>query len=728
VSTVEALLEAERRGLLPPDKIAALAEARRRNLIPALPDDRDAFNRQLTKDRTPDQLGARAELQSKLDRQLSEADAAGQRVRDVESQTAIARPILRGAVDLADGVLGLPRLIASAPVAGYNALTGSNIPLPISQSVADINPAARNVLAARNDTEQLNSAVTRGLGGVLFGAGVGGLLGAGAGAGSTTANVGRTLAANPGLQTAGAVTGAASSEAVRRSGAGAGAQLAAGLAGGLAPSLAQAGASALTRGAIRGGEAGRQAVEENLDTFTRAGTTPSVGQATQGRFSRAAETLLARVPGAAGRMAKKAVAQAEEFGAAIESAASRLAGRTSKTQAGEKIASGIKGPGGFVERTKAVQSQLYDNLDQQIAPDRPTSVANTLATLKELTAVDPGAARTTGNLVNSRIKQIAEDLAADTQANGGVVPYSAMKALRTRVRELQDDSGLVSDVPQKQLERLYGALSEDLREAAKQVGPAAERAWSRANTYTRVLVKRKEILDDVINKNGGPESIYNAATAGTSEGATRLRAVMQSLDEGGQKAVSATVLRRLGRAVNSQQDELSEKFSTETFLSNWAKLSSEAKSALFDRFGRQYRRDVDALSKVAANLREGSQVFKNPSGTGQAGAQIATASAAGAALTALAVGNALPAVGLGATLAGANFSSRLMTNPDFVRWLAVSTKLPPSMYTSQINQLQRIGAKNKDELLLQAAAYLKKQGGKQDDAANDDGRNRERRQ
>jgi hypothetical protein len=191
----------------------------------------------------------RRRLQLQLERELAAADAAEQRLRRVEAQSAFARPFLRGAVDLADGVLGLPRLLASAPVAGYNVLTGSTVPLPISQSVADINPGARNVLAARNDQEHLATGITRGLGGALFGAGAGGLLGATGGAGSTVANVGRTLAANPVAQVAGAVTGAASAEAVRRRGGGAAAQLAAGIAGGLAPGVAQGAASALRDGA-----------------------------------------------------------------------------------------------------------------------------------------------------------------------------------------------------------------------------------------------------------------------------------------------------------------------------------------------------------------------------------------------------------------------------------------------------------------------------------------------
>lgn len=684
-----------------------------------------AADEESTRKFTPAELQERLRLQRQLKVDLAASDAADEHLADVEGTAEIARPFLRGAVDLADGVLGLPRLIATPPVAAYNVLTGSNVQLPINQSVADVRSGARNVLAARSDDEQLASTVTRGLGGVLGGVGFGGLLGAGAGAGSTAANVGTTLAANPALQTAGAVTGGLASEAARQAGGGPLSQLAAGFAGGAAPSFLQAGLSAATRGAIRGGEAGRARVEQSLEDFGRSGTTPSVGQATQNRFLQAAETLLSRIPGSAGRMAKKAESQAEEIGAGIESTSGRLAGRTSAEETGRKISAGIEDD--FVPRFKAEQGVLYGAVDNLIPADSSVSVSNTQTALKELTKVNPGAAATTARLVNTKIKQIADDLAADA-GTSGVVPYSALKDLRTRIGE-QLDSGLVTDVPAKQWKRLYAGLSEDLGEAATKAGPDAKRAFDIANKHTKDGYARLELLDEVARKAAKPEDVYLAAISGTSQGATRLRAVMDSIPLDAQKAVSATLLRRLGRAVNSQQDELSEKFSTETFLSNWGKLSTEAKDALFSRFGSQYRRDIDAISKVASNLRQGSQVFKNPSGTAQGGAQIATASAATAALGALVHGNPWPALSLGGALTGAHLSARLLTNPRFVRWLAVSTKLPQSVYTSQLNQLQRIGERNEDPILIEAAAYLKKQGSEeQKDRADQQRRKNERSQ
>jgi hypothetical protein len=113
---------------------------------------------------------------------------------------------------------------------------------------------------------------------------------------------------------------------------------------------------------------------------------------------------------------------------------------------------------------------------------------------------------------------------------------------------------------------------------------------------------------------------------------------------------------------------------------------------------------MDQVAKVAANLREGSQVFRNPSGTGQATTQAATVGGlAGAIIT----GHLGAATGIGAGVGGANLTSRLMRNPNFVRWLARSTKFPVGAYAGQVNALLQQGKQTSDEDLIQAALFLK---------------------
>lgn len=184
---------------------------------------------------TPAEQQERARLVQELEQRTASADAAGRDLEGKERTANIARPFLRGATDLADGVLSLPKLAAAVPVGALN-LAGANLRSPLSYSLKDLGSDGGKALAPRNDNEQLASGVTQALGGVLGGFGVGGAL-AGGTAG-TAANVGRTLVANPGLQTAGAVTGAGSGELARRAGAGPVGQTAASVLGSMFPSTA----------------------------------------------------------------------------------------------------------------------------------------------------------------------------------------------------------------------------------------------------------------------------------------------------------------------------------------------------------------------------------------------------------------------------------------------------------------------------------------------------------
>jgi hypothetical protein len=284
------------------------------------------------------------------------------------------------------------------------------------------------------------------------------------------------------------------------------------------------------------------------------------------------------------------------------------------------------------------------------------------------------------------------NLRAAVEQSQGTLPYEAVKKLRTLVGNEMADSSILSDVPRSKWKAVYAGLTSDIEKAAQAAGPEAYASWKRANNYTRAGMRRLEMIDHVVEKNGGPEAVFTAATSGTKEGATTLRAVMQSLPPDAQKTVSATVLRRLGRATPGRQNDLGEKFSTETFLTNWNSMSPQAKAVLFDRYGPEFRGNIDQIAKVASNLREGSKVWQNPSGTSQGAAQMGTAVAFA---SAVASGNVGVASGIAAGVGGSNLMARLMTHPPFVKWLAKTTKAPANVMPTLLTQLAQHG--NADE-------------------------------
>lgn len=485
---------------------------------------------------------------------------------------------------------------------------------------------------------------------------------------------------------------------------------------GLLASVSPQAAAATVRGAVRGGEKGREQMGKNLLDFQRLGVEPSIGQASGSRPMQAFESFLSKIPGSAGHMVGKAKDQQTALGGALDRIAGDMGPTQSPTTAGLLVERGIKQ--NFLPDFKAKQGLLYNKLDKFIAPLKPTSVDNTQGTLASLNAEIPGAPNLSRLFVNKRIEGIEGALGADvnqqrsfspsqlkaaaenTDTASGLslllgeqkLPYQAVKQLRTLVGNEMADSGLLSDVPRSKWKPFYGALSDDLRGAAAEAGPDATKAFNRANTYTRAGTQRLEDIETVIDRAGGPEKVFKSVIAGTEDGATLLRSVMKSLPKEGKAAVASTMIRRMGRAKAGLQNAEGDVFSTETFLTNWNKMSPEARNTIAGPFGPKVRADLDSLARVASNLRDGSKVFANPSGTSSAGANIA---GAGSLLTALGTGQLGVAGGLLAGAGAANAASRLMHNQTAVKFLAQETGVPIDVLRSQLVTLSQQREDNK---------------------------------
>ncbi len=625
-----------------------------------------------------------------------------------------ARSVLQGIGSLLGAVGGdalgaLETKITGRPVASFrdNAATlGDTLGLPKAQTAGD------RVLGDIGEA-LTGTALTLGGGGALTaGRAVAPTLAQAAPAPRAIATLGERagelLAAQPALQVASTLGGSTAAGVTRESGGGAGAQAVAGLLGGLAPSAALTGAQSGVRGLMRGGEAGRQQLEQAIDDFAVLGATPSVGQGT-GRWSmQGAESLLSGGPTSGGVMRRFAEAQNEQIGSGLADVSNQLARNISGERAGRAIERGVQT---FSKNTNAMRKALYWQADQHIPSDTPIGVSNTQRALADLTTPIAGAEATTGAQISPKIQQMAENLAQDVaaaqQAGLAGIPYEAVKRIRTQIGEELSDFSLSTDRPTAQLKRLYGSLSQDLEAAAQAQGPSAVAAVRRANNYFKASADRLETLERVVDKNGGPEKVFQAAMSGTKDGATTLRAVMRSLPEDGQKAVSAAVIKRMGLASPGAQTAAGDAFSPNTFLTNWGSLSPEARRTLFGRYGAGFSEDMDKIARVAERIKEGSEVFRNPSGTANRGAAFAYPATIGGLLITGQVGPAAVAVGGGA---GANVLARAMTNPRFVKWLARSTELPIGAIPAQINVLKRMSAENDDDSIGEVAAALEASG------------------
>jgi hypothetical protein len=261
------------------------------------------------------------------------------------------------------------------------------------------------------------------------------------------------------------------------------------------------------------------------------------------------------------------------------------------------------------------------------------------------------------------------------------------------------------------LKQVYGALTEDLNAGAGAVSPQAQAAVTNARSLYGVNQAKRDLLNAIVDKAGGPEAVYTAATSGMKQGATKISGVMTALDSDSQSVVRATVLNKLGLATTGPQKG---SFNAATFLNGWKNISNEAKNALFGTGGQagSLRGSLDSLTKTMQTLSD-AKALPNPSGTaaaaGHTGMLWALLTSGGAAVA----GHPGPFIGTVGTIAGNAVLSHSLTNPRVVRWLAQSTKLPASALPNAVNQLAQLGQAKNDPDAINLAEYLRQQNATQ---------------
>lgn len=269
---------------------------------------------------------------------------------------------------------------------------------------------------------------------------------------------------------------------------------------------------------------------------------------------------------------------------------------------------------------------------------------------------------TTGGFDYDGAKQILSDLKTDYRVKDDLLRVTTAKDTLGRVaRAMEDD--------------VTGTMVKSGKENAAS-------AFKTANAYWR---QRVETLDDalqpIIGPDATPERILdsvNAMARGGKGGVQRLVRVINSLPEDDRGSIRATIVDRLGRAKPGAQDVGGEVFSPAEFMTNWNKMSPEAKVALFGR-DKKLTQALNDIALLADNTKQ-AQRFVNQSQT--AGAQnyanlfnvMAGAGVLGGAGAAGAgnFGIALTSVLL--PLALTKLSAKALTSQRLVRYLADAPK------------------------------------------------------
>ena len=456
-----------------------------------------------------------------------------------------------------------------------------------------------------------------------------------------------------------------------------------------------------------------------VETFKQAGTMPSVGQAMDNVFLHGLENLASKFPGGAGVMQKFIESQQRSMGSKARTGVPTEA-------AGRAIESGVTGEGGFLARTKATWNQLDDAVAAKVPATFAVKPSNTLQALNELTTPTVGAEKTSAVMSTPKVVEIRSAMRSDLAGTppertitllgadgktpiasipiGGTpgkeaMPYQAIRELRSKVGSMLDNA-LVTGIPGGELKKLYGALSKDLEAAATQAGAGQE--FARQNNFYRARMDRIEtVLDRVIGKGKQPEDIFKAFMPTDPDQANKVRSVMRSLAPSERQVVSEAVANRLGRAKPGAQDISNELFSSETFLTNWNKLSPGAKAQLFP--DPPLRENMDRIARASSEIRSGKGIYANPSGTA---GSFAAYSVYLSPLASVAAGSLAPVTVAGLASGSAFIGAKMMTNPRIVEWLATPVNPKSPQAAAHLARLGVIYNSTKDQALKDEIAQF----------------------
>lgn len=448
------------------------------------------------------------------------------------------------------------------------------------------------------------------------------------------------------------------------------------LAGSFAPGAAGGAIRQLSGPAPRfGSRATQQGI---LGAFERQDVPATVGDVSDQAWIQQAAGA---IPGGFGVARQTRTAQAAKMGERAE----QIAGKADEIAGGMRVKSGIEK---FVAREQAKAGQLWDKFDELVPSETPVNLFNTKTMLDSLI----GKSEMSRIIANPKVKQLDKLL----DEGSGQAPYEAVKDFRSTIGRMLEGGELMPDISRRDLKRIYGALTQDLRDIAKaRGGEEAIKAFARASNFTRSLHKRTDKILGVLAKKVTPEEAFQAVQRSMQKAPTRARTLAKSLTPRERETVLSAMLQDIGEPPPSVLSP-DYAFSPQTYLTNLNKIDpvSFQRMAKGTRFERMAG-DLEDLKVIAGRIREVDKVLANPSGT--AARQTAIA-ALGGSLWALMAGRMDVAAPLVGAVGGSWGISKLMTNPSFVRWVAEGAKIPSTRMASHAARLNSALAEESAEI------------------------------
>ena len=263
------------------------------------------------------------------------------------------------------------------------------------------------------------------------------------------------------------------------------------------------------------------------------------------------------------------------------------------------------GDGGVGDNLAEQVSQRYERLESMINQNTQTQLSNTERTIQAIQN-----SRTNAGLGESpAVNMVIEAATRPTGLN-----FQGTRELRTAVGELLDGPPtlLPANTRKSELKQIFGALSDDLENAARNAGgDPAVRQFRDANNFAAKVARERKELNRVVrpqSDEGVFDGIVRLAGQTSRADIANLRRARSAVSSQTWSEVQSAVISRLGRDADGN-------FSPDRFVTGFGRLSAEGRSALFGGEG-NLRRSLEDLANVSRRFKR-LQQFSNPSGTAQ---------------------------------------------------------------------------------------------------------------
>ena len=471
--------------------------------------------------------------------------------------------------------------------------------------------------------------------------------------------------------------------------------------------------------------------KEALERMSRAGvSSPTLGQVTGSPlFNLVENSVLSNLPTSTVTMRNNAQQTIREIDASVAKLAEQYGGaRTTSDAAYRTMDAAQAARARYDEKV----NEMYKAVGDLIPDDLTSQAKNTIEFTQRYLADSRSA---TGKEDVATALRQAEKVLQD--AKDGLLTYDRLKdfrsSLMSTVRKAESQGAL--DKSEQRVKELVGFVTKDLDDlvgsasgrqldmfdegAGVNAGQEILKRYKAANAFVRENMKKGgdvAFIDDVI-KRGESEATgaLRFVLSGTKEGGERIEKLRRQFTPEEFNVLSGFMLGKMGTptasvmgaseigeaAAKEGADIVSDAgFSPARFLTNWNNLSPEAKQALFN--GTEYKELVPKLDDLVFTIErvgKAASDMANPSGTGRAIAAMGMLGVLGADT---AFGRMMGSDGFEygfGSLIGPYAGAKLMTNPDFVKWLTTGVEKAvynPKSFGQHVRRLGQIFEVNPD--------------------------------